>query len=368
MKCLSQLLAKKNWTSNIQYFQKLKSKLKVKVTCCGDGDASSCKGHKKVHTNHSTLFLTFFFFSQVTEHWRWYITKICDNTCGYMLASKQYCFWDICNNTGQTQSGNISSQHSAHSFLSISLVNNLGGGDWKQHAPTPTFTFQSSDTPVRKFIHFLYSGAHARTCPTLLQRCTHTMCTHSIPLLISMPPPSLHTLICEVWVVRPNRLQAGLYCISVSFPTHSNSFPSLLVIKTRTKTRAASHHPPTFICAGHSGAEGEAEVTFKEARAADACLRSTFQTHLVFPRHWPCQRPLLLNDVCFLEKLKAPHGLTRSRTRLVGFGLSCVLSLKTIIIFTCAWFDFKWNQTAVLFIAWWDMTYSEQSPPQIIFE
>lgn len=136
------------------------------------------------------------FFPQVMEDWRWYITKMYNNTCGYMLASKQYCLWDIRNNTGQTQSGNISSQHSAHSFLSISLVNNLGGGDWNQQAPAPDLhSNQVTLLSENSFIFFTLRCTHANMSRIITAMHTYKPSAADVHTLLpstpSYPPPPI---------------------------------------------------------------------------------------------------------------------------------------------------------------------------------
>lgn len=211
----------------------------------------SCKGHKKVHTNHDTLFLIFstghgtlkvIYHKNVWQHMWLYAGKL-------TILLLRHLHQHRANAARQYQLTAFSTQ------LPFNLSGKQSGWGRLKTASTRTQIYIPIKWHSCQKIHSfsLLLGAHTQTCPALWRRCTHTYkpsvaYVHKLlPSTHSYAPPPLHTLICEVWVVRANRLQAGLYCISVSFPTHSNPLPSLLVIKTRTKTRAASHHCPTFI-------------------------------------------------------------------------------------------------------------------------
>lgn len=83
------------------------------------------------------------------------------------------------------------------------------GGDWKQQVSTPRFTFQSSKTLVRKWLH--YTNLHI-----------------------------LHWY--KVWVAEATIISAALYCITVLLNSPSAFLISSLLIEIRTKTMAILGH------------------------------------------------------------------------------------------------------------------------------
>lgn len=101
-------------------------------------------------------------------------------------------------------------QHSAHSLLSIPLVNNRCGGRLKNSKnPRPDLHSNQVTPPVRKWLHFLYSEAHALSHTFHYYKVAHTetqntWCAQTLPfaplsLYFSVSHKYTHTLTKSEW-------------------------------------------------------------------------------------------------------------------------------------------------------------------------
>lgn len=105
-------------------------------------------------------------------------------------------------------------QHSAHSLLSIPLVNNPCGGRLKNSKnPRPDLHSNQVTPPVRKWLHFLYSEAHALSHTFHYYKVAHTetqntRCAQTLPftpLSHYFSVSHKHTHADQVWVTGSRR-------------------------------------------------------------------------------------------------------------------------------------------------------------------